>query len=669
MSKGRRAADRRRERGGQPGPDDDPGTTPGAVPHDDYVEVDDGSSPGAIGPRQAAADRERFDDLPEASAVPIPTRSMASSSVSAAAAGARPTASRGPIVDEDPIDVDHSFARELKRRPDARATRSVAAPDLTEIRAPKTPKRPRIGGALVVLHSEGEPAVGAVLSIAVVPALLGRSRDADLRLLDPTVSLRHAELDWDPDASVFFLTDVGSSSGTLRNGELVDGRVALSVGDVIAVGKTELRLQRAEAPPAAKPPPPPPAPAVVTEPTERLAEKTSPLEKAAREADRRTREEEALRRRLRVRRRALFVIATCLALFGGAVVVEQVSTVFFGDTAPGQIRHQVAMLLSEAHQRLQSGEVDEAATRVETILGLDPNNDEAQSLDRVVATEKSARDALQLALRLGDEDRDEEALAALARIADTSIFAKDRERLRQSLAGRALVRSLRAVERWLEEGRIDDAVQRAREHTSRFPADPGGRALLERALAAKAGAPRDPGLLPARAAFADGRIDDARRIAQQAGYAGFVGELDRFERALLDGKAALTRFDGSAARGPLDEAFRLLGSLGASSSSPVFATVQKPYTDALYLSGTEKLEAGDRCGAARDLFRASRASPRDTRIATELRSLQALADQGLQKARGARSEDPQRAASIARSHLCLAPTGSRLYDELAAIAR
>jgi hypothetical protein len=667
MSKGRRAADRRRERGGQPGRDDDPGTTPGAVPHDDYVEVDDGSSPGAIAPRSEAAARERFDDLPEASAVPVPTRSVASSL--SPTAGARPAAVRGPIVDEDPIDVDRSFARELKRRPDPRATRSVAMPEPTEVRAPKAPRRPRVGGALVVLHSEGEPAVGAVLSIAVVPALVGRSREADLRLVDPTVSLRHAELDWDPDASVFFITDLGSSSGTLRNGEVVDGRVALSVGDVIAVGKTELRLQRAEAPPAAKPPPAPPTPAVVLEPTERLAERTSPLEKAAREADRRAREDEALRRRLRVRRRALFVIASCIALLGGAVIIEQVSTVFFGDTAPGQIRHQVAMLLGEAHQRLQAGDVDEAATRVETILGLDPHNDEAQSLDRVVTTEKSARDALQLALRLGDEDRDEESLAALARIADTSIFAKDRERLRQSLAGRALVRSLRVVERWLEEGRIDDAVERAREHVRRFPTDPGGRALLERALAAKAGAPRDPGLVPAREAFSDGRIDAARRIAQQAGYAGFVGELDRFERALIDGKAALARFDGGAARGPLDEAFRLLGSLGASSSSPVFATVQRPYTDALYLSGTEKLEAGDRCGAARDLFRASRVSPRDTRIATEVRSLQALADQGLQKARGARSQDPQRAASIARSHLCLAPTGSRLYDELAAIAR
>lgn len=665
MTKGRRAADRRRERGGPERPDDDPGTTPGAVPHSDYVEVDDGSNPRPTPHEDGSGDF--LDELPEASAVSVATRSSAPSSASA---GARPSAPRGAIVDEDPVDADRSFAREFKWRPDPRATRSVGKPEPTEIRPAKPSKRARLGGALVMLHSDGEPAVGSVLPIAVVPALLGRSRDAELRLSDPTISLRHAELDWDADAATFFLTDLGSSSGTLRNGEVIEGRTALSIGDVIAVGKTELRFVRGDASPTERPAPSPPTPAVVVaEQTERGPEKTAPAQKAAREADRRAQEEAVDRRRARIRRRAMIVIVSCLCVLGIAVVLDQATTVFLSDTAPAQIRHQVAVLLSEARRHLQAGQVDEAASRVETILGLDPRNEEAKSLDRVVSTEKSARDALQLALRLGDEDRDDDALLALSRIADTSVFVKDRNRLRQSLAERALVRSLRAVERWLEEGRVDDALERARAHVARFPDDPGGRALLERALAAKAGAKGDPALVPARAAFADGRIADARRIAQHAGYAGFVGELDRFERALGEGTAALARFDGSAARGPLDEAFRLLGSLGASPSSPVVATVQKPYTDALYLSGTEKLEAGDRCGAARDLFRAARVSPRDDRVERELRALQALADQGLQKARGARSQDSQRAASIARSHLCLAPSGSRLYDELAAIAR
>ena len=206
-------------------------------------------------------------------------------------------------------------------------------------------------------------------------------------------------------------------------------------------------------------------------------------------------------------------------------------------------------------------------------------------------------------------------------------------------------------------------------HLKRFPNDAGGKALLARVLASKGNAPQNPALAPARVAFAEGRLDDARRLAEAAGYAGYAADVDHFGKSLADGKAALARYDGAAAKGPLDEAFRLLGSLGASAQSPTFQTVQKPYADALYLTGTEKLEAGDGCGAARDLFKAARVLPGDSRLQGELQRLQTLADQGLQKARGAKSQDPERAASVAREHLCFARSGSTTYDDLAALAR
>lgn len=672
MTRGRRAADRRRERGGEDGGNGaDPGTTPAqgpVVPHDNYVEVDDESR--LQGKPLLSADDSAEDSIPEASAEALRERSA---SGRRAPPGTRHPV-RGHVVDEELPDAEKSFARELKRRPQPSDTRSLARPEATQVKELKPLKRPRPGGQLQVVAVDGVVAAAdaPAMPIAVFPALLGRTASADLRLADPTVSLRHAELDWEPTSATFFLTDLGSSSGTLRNGVVVEGRVALEPGDVIAVGKTELRFKKTEAAPAERAPAPPPSPAVtdvVVESTERLPERTSPKAVAAREAERRAREEEARAMRGRVRRRATLVIAASIALLIVVGGVTLVSRTVFGDSAPAQIRHQVAILLGEARKHLHDGDVDGAFARVQTVLGLDPQNEEGRSLDRVVTTEKGARDALQLALRLGDEDRDDEALQALLRIADTSVFAKDRDRLKQALASRALVRSLRIVEQLLEQGRIDDALARARAHVARFPDDAGGKALLERVLAAQRGAPRDPALLPARAAFAAGRIDDARRIAREAGYVGYAADVDRFEGALLTGKAALARFDAAAARGPLDEAFRLLGSLGASASSPVMATVQKPWADTLYLSGTEKLELGDRCGAARDLYKAARVLPGDGRFLGELQKLQALADQGLQKARGAKAQDPDRAAAIAREHLCLAPSGSVTYEGLAALAR
>jgi hypothetical protein len=142
-----------------------------------------------------------------------------------------------------------------------------------------------------------------------------------------------------------------------------------------------------------------------------------------------------------VRKKAALVIAICLGVAAAGVVVRMAVGAAFSNDAPAQIRMQVAALLGEAKEKLLQGEVDAAWDRVGTVLALDPHNAEGESLLRTVETEKQARDALQLALRMGDEDRDDEALAALARIADTSVFAKDRDRLNQSLAERALAES------------------------------------------------------------------------------------------------------------------------------------------------------------------------------------------------------------------------------------
>jgi hypothetical protein len=680
MNKGRRAADRRRQREGGDAPgvgDDDDGgggTTPGAQPaspHDDYVEVDDEVS--------------RLDASLIASAEVV---DLQDDSALAPATGSGRAARRPAPRPEgdDAVDVEKNFARELSRRPreDTSAQVRLEATEVRERRA----KKPRRGGRFIVVAVDGvAPAAAPVsLPVGVYPALLGRARDADLRLDDATVSLRHAEVSWrdpgddegDDDDAGFSIVDLGSTSGTLVNGVAIEGRTRLVHGDIIGVGKTELRLLRAEALPERR---------VVAEPVvdalagqqAQGAEKTSTQvrlaraaaieaqREAARQAQRQAEEAAAALRR-KVRRRAGWVIAACVAL--GIVVVAGrfLHREMLSDEAPAQVRVHVATLLGEAREHLLRGDVDGAKARVDALLALAAQDAEGQSLARVVRTEVGARDALQLALRLGDEDRDDEALEALQRIPDSSVFARDRERLRGSLAERALVRSLRIVEGLLEQGRVDDALARVQQHVKRFPDDRAGQALLARVQAAKDDAPRDPGLQPARAAFAAGRLDDARQIASAAGYVGYARDVERFARGLDDGKSALARYDGAAARAPLDEAFRLLGSLGAGPSSPIFATVQKPYADALYLSGTEKLEQGDGCGAARDLFKAARVLPGDPRIAAVHDRLATRADQALTLARGARPEDPERARIIARQALCFARSGSKIWDDLNALA-
>lgn len=70
--------------------------------------------------------------------------------------------------------------------------------------------------------------------------LLGRGEDADVRLVaDPYVSKHHARMDYD---ASFTLADLGSTNGTLLNGEPLEAGKAspLHQGDLVTLGRTLL---------------------------------------------------------------------------------------------------------------------------------------------------------------------------------------------------------------------------------------------------------------------------------------------------------------------------------------------------------------------------------------------------------------------------------------------
>jgi hypothetical protein len=67
--------------------------------------------------------------------------------------------------------------------------------------------------------------------------VLGRSREADIRLADPNVSRKHAAIR--RIGSAYWVADLGSTNGTLVNGRRVT-RHELEDGDRITLGSTEL---------------------------------------------------------------------------------------------------------------------------------------------------------------------------------------------------------------------------------------------------------------------------------------------------------------------------------------------------------------------------------------------------------------------------------------------
>ncbi len=67
--------------------------------------------------------------------------------------------------------------------------------------------------------------------------VIGRSKDCDIRIGDPNVSRRHAEVR--QEGATYWLLDLGSTNGTLVNGKLAKEHT-LKDGDRLSFGTSEL---------------------------------------------------------------------------------------------------------------------------------------------------------------------------------------------------------------------------------------------------------------------------------------------------------------------------------------------------------------------------------------------------------------------------------------------
>jgi hypothetical protein len=94
--------------------------------------------------------------------------------------------------------------------------------------APPAPPAPD----LVTLTVGGVPRTVSTPSVVI-----GRSREADVRLSDEGISRRHAEIRLED--GKYWLIDLGSMNGTRLNGKRVD-RARLADGDALTLGSTEI---------------------------------------------------------------------------------------------------------------------------------------------------------------------------------------------------------------------------------------------------------------------------------------------------------------------------------------------------------------------------------------------------------------------------------------------
>jgi hypothetical protein len=152
---------------------------------------------------------------------------------------------------------EFGIATRLVQPPAAQAPAPAQVPDAPAPPAPLGPPPAEAGGTRVYAPQElaqpAEPAERPAperLSLVLAgvrreldgrTVTLGRSKDCDLVVDDPSASRRHAEVRLD--AGGYWVVDLGSTNGTEVNGKRVD-RARLAPGDVITVGQTQLVVER-----------------------------------------------------------------------------------------------------------------------------------------------------------------------------------------------------------------------------------------------------------------------------------------------------------------------------------------------------------------------------------------------------------------------------------------
>jgi hypothetical protein len=127
----------------------------------------------------------------------------------------------------------------------------MAGSPASDVAAAGTPTGALPGRPRLVLTTGGKASVGSpesrgeeqVFLLSHAVTVIGRAADTDLRLNDPGVSRRHAEIRKEGDR--FVLVDLGSTNG-VRVDDSPVARLPLSNGDRIEIGSTTLVFRRDE---------------------------------------------------------------------------------------------------------------------------------------------------------------------------------------------------------------------------------------------------------------------------------------------------------------------------------------------------------------------------------------------------------------------------------------
>ena len=116
----------------------------------------------------------------------------------------------------------------------------VMATDASRLRGDVSATRERGGLAELVVVQGTSPAVGERFQLVSESVIIGRDPTVEVTITDGFASSRHAQVVRQGDR--YYLADLGSTNGTLVNGQAVTDSVFLVEGDDIEIGEVVFRF-------------------------------------------------------------------------------------------------------------------------------------------------------------------------------------------------------------------------------------------------------------------------------------------------------------------------------------------------------------------------------------------------------------------------------------------
>ncbi len=102
--------------------------------------------------------------------------------------------------------------------------------------------RGKVRSAFTLSVVQGPPELRGTTVPVTGPVVIGRSPGADIVIGDDFVSGKHAKVH--PQGDEIVIEDLGSTNGTLLNGQRLTRAQTLRPGDIIDIGSTRLKADR-----------------------------------------------------------------------------------------------------------------------------------------------------------------------------------------------------------------------------------------------------------------------------------------------------------------------------------------------------------------------------------------------------------------------------------------